>query len=218
MPSTKSERKMEGGKDVFDPLPGSLNQRLQSIHQGFRAGEDGLENAGHHEQEDQRAGEGMQEDGIQTARPYRRRGGAIGGARSHVVRPLAAARDVLQDGKLHARRRQRRSAGRRAFHELEDFFDALTFGSADERNRRTQFAGQLGGVHLAAAAFEIVRHVQDHQRRQFQAEDGAASTRWRPRLVQSRIRSRASGLGMPGMAPARTSRVTCSSSERGFRL
>ncbi len=32
-------------------------------------------------------------------------------------------------------------------------------------------AGKLGRVHMTAATFEIVRHVEDHQRRQFQAEN-----------------------------------------------
>ena len=47
---------------------------------------------------------------------------------------------------------------------------------------------------------------------------GAASTRWRPRLVPSRISRIASGLATPGMVPISTSCVTCSSSERGARL
>ena len=120
---------------------------------------------------DQRTGDRMQEDRIQTTRPYGRRGSAIGCAGANVVRPAAALRNILQHRKLDARRGQRSGAGRGSFHELEDLFDALPFGGADQRNRRAEFTGELGRIHLAAAALQIVRHVEDHQRRQLQAEN-----------------------------------------------
>ena len=87
------------------------------------------------------------------------------------MRPLAAARNVLQNRQLYARGCERCSAGRSAFHELENFLDALALGSADERHRRTKLARQLGRINVAAAAFQIVGHIEDHQRRQLEAED-----------------------------------------------
>ena len=50
------------------------------------------------------------------------------------------------------------------------------------------------------------------------ARTGAARTRWRPRFVTSRMRRIVSGRGTPSIRPIRTSSVTRSSSERGFRL
>ena len=154
------------------PWPDVLNQRLKSVHQRFCPAEDGLENSGDNDQEDQRTGDGMQEDRIQAPRPNGRRRGVITGARADIVRPLAAARDVLQNRKLDAGRRQGGGAGRSALHELKDFLNALALGGADERYRRTQLRGQFGGVHVPAAALQVVRHIKDHQRRQLQAENG----------------------------------------------
>ncbi len=144
----------------------------------------------------------MQEDRIQTPRPDGRRGGTIGRACSHVVRPLAAARNILQNRKLNARRRQRRGAGRSAFHELEDLLDALAFGRADERNRRTELAGQLGRVHVAAAAFEIVRHIEDDQRRQLQAEDGRGQHQVAAQVGAIQDQQQSVGLGDAGHVPS----------------
>ena len=87
------------------------------------------------------------------------------------MRPLTAARDVLQDWQLDARRGERGGAGGSAFHELEDFFDALPLSGADQGHRRSEFTGELGRIHVAAAVLEIVGHVEDDQRRQLQAED-----------------------------------------------
>ncbi len=86
--------------------PGRLNQRLQAIHQGFRTAEDGLEHSRDNREKDQRTGNGVQEDRIQTPRPDGRRRGLISRARANVMRPLAAARDILQNRKLNAWRRQ----------------------------------------------------------------------------------------------------------------
>ena len=47
---------------------------------------------------------------------------------------------------------------------------------------------------------------------------GAASSRWRPRLVESRISKTPSGRGTPGRDPLSTSCVICSSSDRAARL
>ena len=203
-------------------MPGSLhNQGLEAVHQRFRAAENGLEHPSYNDEKDQRSGDRMQENRIQTPGPNGWSGCAIGCARADVMRPLPAAGNVLQNWKLYARGCQRRGSSRSPFHELEDFFDALAFRGADQRNRRTQLGSPVRRYLLAATtALQIVRHVQDGERRQLQAQDSGASQHpeCRPRLVQSRISKSESGLGMPAMVPASTSRVTCSSSERGFRL
>ncbi len=104
----------------------------------------------------------------------------------------------MQDGQFHARRRERGSAGGSAVHELEDLFDALSLGSANEGHRRSEFSGELGRIHVAAAAFEIVGHVEDHQRRQLQAENRRGQHQMAAQIGAIQDQQQGVGLGNAG--------------------
>ena len=106
----------------------------------------------------------------------------------------------------------------RARQKLEDLVDAFAARALISATGAPSSLRELAQIQLAAATAQIVGHVQDDQRGQAQARIGAASIRWRARLVESRTSSTASGLGVPARLPCSTSWATCSSSERGCRL
>ncbi len=112
----------------------------------------------------------MQEERVETAGPQRRRGGLIVGLVADLRRPGAALGNVLNDGQLH-QALGGRGALRGSGQELKNFVDALPFSGADQRDRRAELHGELGGIDFAAAAAEIVGHVEDDQRRQAETED-----------------------------------------------
>ena len=158
---------------------------------------------------------GCRKTRVQAAGPHGRSGRAVARLRPmlaahsrHAARPAApAARTRLRRRRCCPARNSRYRARR------------LRPGRADQRHRRAELLGQRRRIHVAAAPAQIVGHVQDHQRRQAQARIGAASIRWRLRLVESRISSDGvRRLGRPGILPCSTSCETCSSSERGDRL
>ena len=66
---------------------------------------------------------------------------------------------------------------------------------ADQSHRRCRAASRSSATSTpAAAALQVVGHVQDHQRRQAQAEDRRGQHQMPARLVESRISRTASGL------------------------
>ena len=153
--------------------PGSCrgDGALHQVHHRLGPEKDRLEHGDDHDHEHQRSAHGMQKNRIQTARPVRRRRRLILALGADIRGPGPALGNILDHRQLH----QRRGLGSRvggARQELQNLVESFAARRADQSHRRSQLHAQFGHVHAAAAARQIVGHVQDHQRRQTQAEHG----------------------------------------------
>src|ERR1019366_10429606 len=92
-------------------------------------------------EEDERAGDAVEQYGVQALRPERGRGRLVVGAGGDLRGPGAAGRGSLQDGQLHRAGRFFEDAVG-AQQELRNYVEAGALGGADEGNGMAELAGQ----------------------------------------------------------------------------
>ena len=122
-------------------------------------------------EKDERAGDAVQQYGVQAARPQRSRGRLVVGARGDLRGPTAAGGGALQDGQLHGAE----LGGECVVGVQEKLWDDVeprALCRADQSHRMPKLSRQCEGVQLAAARLHLIGHIQQHERRQADGEDG----------------------------------------------
>ena len=215
-PSTSRERKTEAGSAAAIQLPEISNSHRTPSISGTRRREDGLEHAPPPRPANTSGpATGCRKTRVQAARPLGRRSAAVSRpgcppgrpTRGTWERPAAPATPWAAGlGMAPARK-------------SNTCVDAFALPRADQRHRRAQFRrrarpdpGVPPRLRRSSAMFRMISVGTPS------ARIGAASIRWRPRLVESSTSRMASGLGRVRPRPVSTSCATCSSSERGERL
>ena len=195
--------------------PDAATARSTSVHERARRREDRLEDRDDDDEEDERPRDGMQEDGVEPARPDRRRGRRVARLVAHARRPTARHFGM-------SARTGRSSDARHAdgpAQELADRLEALALAPRSRARRARRAASRAPRRPRRRRGSPARRPCSGRRASEARGRgSGAARTRWRLRFVESRIRRMASGFGMPSISPVRTSCVTRSSSERGDRL
>ena len=170
MPSTSSDRHGESGKTVLSHCPDDATALLQAVHDRLRPGKNSLKHGDDDGRKNERSTDRMEKDRIQAAGPKRRRRRPVGSADAKIGSPLAALRQVLQYRQFDPGRR-RIQASRGSEQKLLDAIDAGSFGGADQGHGRIEFRRQCRHIYFAPAGSEIVRHVEQHQGWQAEAQD-----------------------------------------------
>jgi hypothetical protein len=96
--------------------------------------------------------------------------------------------------------------------------DACAFGRAHQRDRRAELHGQLRRVDLAAATFQIVGHIENHERGQTQAQHRRGQHQVATQVGRIQNQQHRVGSRQVLHFSESTSCVTRSSSVRGVRL
>ena len=139
----------------------------KSVGEWLADGEDHLKYAHHHDQEEKRSPNAVQQDVVDLACALNRKRRTVAGAAAELRGPVVRARCIAQDGQS-----QRLGAGavgllmKKERHGIE----ARSAYGADLGDGRAQFAGQLEGVDVSATSLHQVAHVEQYQGRQSKGE------------------------------------------------
>ena len=167
-PSRRSDLSRDAGRSARQPRPRRRHGAVDDVHERPRRREDRLEDRDDDDEEDERPRDGMQEDRVEPARPDRRRGSGVARLVPHRGRPLPALRNVGRTGRS-------RDAGTPTapLEKLAHHLEPLAPRRAHERDRRPELRRERLRVDVAAAARQLVGHVQDDEGRKPERENGS---------------------------------------------
>ena len=104
-----------------------------------------------------------------------------------------------------------------AFQKPNDPVNSMSPASADEGDGGADFLRQRGGVEAAAAAFQIIGHVQCDQSRQAEAQDGGGKSEMASQIRRVEDQNHRVGAGnilsLPGQNVARDPFVLATGSQ-----
>ncbi len=133
-----------------------VEARLHEVLDGRGDGEDHLEEAEHHHEEDQRAPQRMQQHGVDALGAGVATSGSVAGGREDGLRPGV---ELLA---FRRRRHHRARPGLGAGHQRPQRFGPLAGGADDPADGHTQRRGQSVEVQRSAPRLQLVGHRDDH--------------------------------------------------------